>query len=435
MANGYNFDVINEDTLLHHATVENHELHTPGSVYPSLVLRNETRITLQLAEKLKEFAQAGLPIVFAEHMPAEEASFKDYRSNGQRIQQIMREIVGGQKDARSKSVDAQGHGSVRFVDDATAVPAVLEGELKVNPNLRFATPQPSIFFQQFDIDSKSFFFFRNPKAESQDVRVTLTAGRRIPQVWNPWTGEVTEAPVYRSENGSVTIDIHLDPFGSELIGLAESPEEKHVVRTSFRRIERTPDGLFGVATEPGTYHTEFNDEKDRTSVVSPKDVPLALTLGPNWDLRLVGNDKDGKEWTEQIHGAPLRDWSLSQNLRYFSGRGHYSLDVQIADSYLRPGLALELDLGEVHDVAEVWINNKKIDSLLMRPYRVDVAPYLKVGTNHFEIVVTNTLRNRLVGDGAAGDPHFVMFLRRTSFMPSGLIGPVRLQPEVRVKLP
>jgi len=435
MANGYNFDVINEDTLLHHATVENHELHTPGSVYPSLVLRNETRITLQLAEKLKEFAQAGLPIVFAEHMPAEEASFKDYRSNGQRIQQIMREIVGGQKDARSKSVDAQGHGSVRFVDDATAVPAVLEGELKVNPNLHFATPEPSIFFQQFDIASKSFFFFRNPKAESQDVRVTLTAGRRIPQVWNPWTGGVAEAPVYRSENGSVTIDIHLDPFGSELIGLAESPEEKHVVRTSFRRIERTPDGLFGVATEPGTYHTEFNDEKDRTSVVSPKDVPLALTLGPNWDLRLVGNDKDGKEWTEQIHGAPLRDWSLSQNLRYFSGHGHYSLDVQIAESYLRPGLALELDLGEVHDVAEVWINNKKIDSLLMRPYRVDVASYLKVGTNHFEIVVTNTLRNRLVGDGAAGDPHFVMFLRRTFFMPSGLIGPVRLLPEARVKLP
>jgi len=49
----------------------------------------------------------------------------------------------------------------------------------MNPNLRFATPEPSIFFQQFDIDSKSFFFFRNPKAESQDARVTLAAGKRI----------------------------------------------------------------------------------------------------------------------------------------------------------------------------------------------------------------------------------------------------------------
>jgi hypothetical protein len=130
----------------------------------------------------------------------------------------------------------------------------------------------------------------------------------------------------------------------------------------------------------------------------------------------------------------LRDWSLSQNLRYFSGQGHYNLDVQIAQAYLRQGLALELDLGEVHDVAEVWINNKKVDFLIMRPYRVNVAPYLKVGSNHLEIVVTNTLRNRLVGDGASGDPHFVMFQRRVFFMPSGLIGPVRLIPEARVKL-
>ncbi|HTC47392.1 MAG TPA: glycosyl hydrolase [Candidatus Aquilonibacter sp.] len=435
MANGYNFDFINEDTLLHHATVENHELHTPGNVYPSLVLRNETRIPLQLAEKLKEFAHEGLPMVFAEHMPSEEVSFKNYRENGQRIQQIMQDMVGNQAKAASKTATAGQNARVRFVEDASAVPGVLLTELKVDPNVRFATPQPNIFFHQFDIGSTSFFFFRNPDAAAQDARVTLAAGARIPQIWNPWTGEVVEAPVYRSENGNVTLNIHLNPFGSELIALAKSPQEKYVVHTNFSRVERTSDGLFGIASEAGSYHTEFSNGKGADSVVSSKDIPLALTLGPNWDLKLVGNDKDGKEWTEQIHGAPLQDWSLSQNLRYFSGHGHYSLDVEIAEPYLRPGLALELDLGEVHDVAEVWINGKKINSLLMRPYRLDVAPYLKEGANHFEVVVVNTLRNRLVGDGMAGDTHFVMFQRRTFFMPSGLIGPVRLLPEARVKLP
>jgi len=432
MANGYNFDFINEDTLVHYARVENHELHTPGSVYPSLVLRNETRISLQLAEKLQEFAKAGLPIVFAEHLPAEEISFKDYSGNGQRIQKIMQELTGI-RGASSEPASPQGHGSVRFIDDATAVPRVLQAELNVSPNLHFATPEPQIFFQQFDVDAMSFFFFRNPLTESQDFRVTLPAGKRIPQIWNPWTGEIGEAPVYRSDRGSVTLEIHLDPYGSQLIGLAES-REKHAVHTTFPKVDRTSEGLVGVTTEPGSYHTEFNDGKNRVSQVSEKDVPLALTLGPNWELNLLGNDKDGKQWSEQIHAAPLRDWSLSQNLRYFSGQGHYNLDVQIAQAYLRQGLALELDLGEVHDVAEVWINNKKVDFLIMRPYRVNVAPYLKVGSNHLEIVVTNTLRNRLVGDGASGDPHFVMFQRRVFFMPSGLIGPVRLIPEARVKL-
>ncbi|MGA8437359.1 MAG: glycosyl hydrolase [Candidatus Sulfotelmatobacter sp.] len=434
MANGYNFDFINEDTLLHYATVENHELHTPGSVYPSLVLRNETRISLPLAEKLQEFASAGLPVVFAEHLPAEEISFKDYSSHGEQIRRIMRELTAV-RSASSGPASSQPHGSVRFVADATAVPRVLQAELNVSPNLSFATPEPQVFFQQFDVARVSFFFFRNALAESQDFRVTLPAGKRIPEIWNPWTGEIAEAAVYRSDRSNVTLEVHLDPYASQLVGLAESPEEEHAVHTTFPKIERASGGLVGVTPEPGSYRTEFNDGKDRVSRVTEKDIPLALTLGPNWDLNLVGNDKDGKQWSEQIHDAPLRDWSLSQNLRYFSGHGHYSLDVDIPQPYLRPGLALELDLGEVHDVAEVWINHTRVNSLIMRPYRLDVSPFLKVGNNHFEVVVTNTLRNRLVGDGASGDSHFVMFQRRVFFMPSGLIGPVRLIPEARVKLP
>jgi hypothetical protein len=302
--------------------------------------------------------------------------------------------------------------------------------LKVRPNLRFATPEPNIFFQQFDVDSWSFFFFRNPNSLSQDFTVTLDAGGRIPQIWDPWKGTVVEAPVYRSEHGSITLDMHLDPYGSQLIGLVNAPDGRHVVRTDFPAIERNAAGIFGITAQAGNYSTELNDDKKIATAIAEADFPPALTLGPNWDLSLVGNDKDGKEWTENIHAAPLRDWSLSQNLRYFSGHGHYTLDTNIDKSYLRPGLALELDLGEVHDVAEVWINGRKIDSLIMRPYRLDVAPYLKAGSNHFEIVVTNTLRNRLVGDGASGDPHFVMFQRRIFFMPSGLIGPVRLVPEI-----
>jgi hypothetical protein len=435
MAGGYNFDFINEDTLLRHATVENHELHTPGSVYPCLVLRNETRISLQLAERLEEFARAGLPIVFAEHTPSEEISFKDYDKNGRRIQQIMREIIGAQNEAPGRSQPAQGEKSVRFVSDATTVPGVLLAQLKVEPNVRFETPEPSIFFQQFDVGAMSFFFFRNPRAESQDARVTLAAGRRVPEVWNPWTGAIAEAPRYTVEDGNVSLDIHLSPYGSALIALAELPAAEHLVSTSFRNVERTAGGLYGLATEPGSYRTQFQDGRKITSEISLHDLPPVLTLGPNWDLNLVGNDKDGKEWSEQLHAAPLRDWSQSQNLRYFSGHGHYSLDLQLSQSYLRPDLALELDLGEVHDVAEVWVNHKKIDSLLMRPYRLDVTGYLKEGNNHVEIVVTNTLRNRLVGDGLGNDPHFVMFQRRVFFMPSGMLGPVRLQPEIRKKLP
>lgn len=46
----------------------------------------------------------------------------------------------------------------------------------------------------------------------------------------------------------------------------------------------------------------------------------------------------------------------------------------------------------------------------------------------------NTLRNRMVGDGRAGDPNFINFKNRSFYLPSGLLGPVRLVPNRAVNL-
>jgi hypothetical protein len=97
-------------------------------------------------------------------------------------------------------------------------------------------------------------------------------------------------------------------------------------------------------------------------------------------------------------------------------------------------LVLDLDLGDVRDVAEVWINGRKAATLLLLPYRLDATPYLQVGNNHLEIIVANTLRNRLVGDGLAGDPNFIVFKNRSFYLPSGMMGPVRLVPSRAVNL-
>jgi len=434
MANGYNFDFINEDTLLHGTTVENHELHTLGSVYRALVLRHETRLTLPLVEKLQEFSRAGLPIVFAEGLPSEEISFKDYNANGKRIREIMSEVMGSDVAALERSGTTKCNGTTLFIKEATAVPQLLADELGVKPNLRFASPQPYLFFAQFDHGPTSFYFFRNPKAEAQETRVTLPGRGRVPEIWDPWTGEVALAPQFTVDGGGATLDVHLAPYDSLLVALVEAPEGRHVVQTSFARIEHSGEGWVGIAPKPGSYRATFNDGKTAEVTVGDSEIPGALTLGPDWHLHMAGKDKDGKEYTQDVHSTALRDWSLAQNLRYFSGQGHYVLDFPLDEKYLKPGLGLDLDLGEVHNVAEVWVNGKRVTTLLLRPYRVEVAPYLRAGENHLEVVVTNTLRNRLVGDGLGGHPKFVNFARRVFFLPSGLVGPVRLIPFRRVDL-
>ena len=50
-----------------------------------------------------------------------------------------------------------------------------------------------------------------------------------------------------------------------------------------------------------------------------------------------------------------------------------------------------LDLGNVYETAEVFINNISAGVKICKPYRFDLAPLLKEGANQIVVEVTNTL--------------------------------------------
>ena len=433
MAKGYNFDFINDDILMNSATVVNHELKTPGSTYKALVLRNESRLSVALVRKLRQFAQEGLPVIFVEAVPTEEIGFLNYAANGREIRQSIAEMLGGVPPESVVASTEMKNGTALFVKDATRVPDLLEDSLRVHPNLRFESPQPNIFFAEFDHGATRFYFLRNPKQEAQEVRVVFE-GAGVPELWDPWTGAISAAGQYAQMENGTAMDIHLDSYGSVLIAFGQVPDKLHVLSSNFEGVREIDGRLTGIARHPGGYRAALSDGRTVQTAIAGNEMAGALTLGPNWFLKAVGKDKNGAEYTREVHLADLKDWTLVPNLRYFSGKGHYMLDFQLDGGYLKPGLVWDLDLGEVHDVAEVWINGRKAAALLLHPYRMDATPYLQSGSNHLEIIVANTLRNRLVGDGASGDPNFVVFKNRMFYLPSGMVGPVRLTPSRAVDL-
>jgi hypothetical protein len=86
-----------------------------------------------------------------------------------------------------------------------------------------------------------------------------------------------------------------------------------------------------------------------------------------------------------------------------------------------------LDLGNVKDVAEISVNGKPGPVLLLRPYRADVTAWLRAGENTLQVTVVNTQYNALSAHGA--DRNFIPGPTDTAngLMPSGLMGPVRLE--------
>ena len=90
-----------------------------------------------------------------------------------------------------------------------------------------------------------------------------------------------------------------------------------------------------------------------------------------------------------------------------------------------------LDLGEVHEVAEVTLNDRVVGTRWHAPFRVDVTDGLRVGLNRLTVRVANLWVNRLIGDKQPGATSIAFTVTSTyradaPLRPSGLIGPVAL---------
>jgi hypothetical protein len=108
----------------------------------------------------------------------------------------------------------------------------------------------------------------------------------------------------------------------------------------------------------------------------------------------------------------LADLSQPGEQPSFSGTFRYCVDFDWAGS----GQPVRLDLGDVFETAEVWVNGQPAGVCICPPYRFEIGQALRPGKNTLVVEVTNTL-------GKDQRDYFSRFAQQE---PSGLLGPVRL---------
>ena len=122
----------------------------------------------------------------------------------------------------------------------------------------------------------------------------------------------------------------------------------------------------------------------------------------------------------------LASWTESsdEKLRHFSGRAVYERRVTVGEE------GSVLDLGEVHEIANVFVDGKKVACLWDAPYRTRIP----AGEHVLRVEVVNTWPNRLIGDAVArkaGKPivtwtNWQGWFAEDKLLPAGLMGPVRI---------
>ncbi|MGB5943971.1 MAG: glycosyl hydrolase [Leeuwenhoekiella sp.] len=197
------------------------------------------------------------------------------------------------------------------------------------------------------------------------------------------------------------------------------------------------------------YTTSLGKFKSAEIVAVPKPVQLA----GNWEVSFPLKSGITEKQYDQ-----LESWSESgdNSIRYFSGTATYSKEFNIIENMIGDHTSMELDLGSVAVIAEVFLNGKNAGILWKAPFRVNIDDYVQAGKNLLEVKVTNLWPNRLIGDERLNldyertgskiaavpewltDETMMRSSQRTTFaswkhyskdddlLPSGLLGPVKI---------
>ena len=103
---------------------------------------------------------------------------------------------------------------------------------------------------------------------------------------------------------------------------------------------------------------------------------------------------------EQAQLSELISWTDNSDpgIKYFSGTASYHNKIHISKKGYNTKFPIYLDLNEVFDVAEVFINGTSAGILWTKPFILDIRDFVKVGVNDLRIEITNMWVNRLTGD-------------------------------------
>src|SRR3984957_6385941 len=370
----YGFDLISPNMLLKQLSACDGRLVSPaGASYRLLFLGGSSaQMTLPVLRKIKQLADHGIAI----------AGPKSVGSPSLRDE--------GQEDEYQRLVaDLWGSGQIVESRDPEAVLR----SLSLAPDFECAPLQPDThvrFLHRMLSDGEVYFLTnRNAHAEKIEARFRVT-GRR-PELWHADRG-LREAVSWRVEAGRTVVPLDLASYQSVFV------------------VFRAPTS------------------KTAEEIPARTESPI-IRLEGNWDLSF----EPSRGAPDQMQSGALGSWTQSPEcgIKYFSGIGTYCKTFDLGTDALEAGARVLLDLGEVHELAEVTLNGQFVGTAWYEPFRLDVTEAIQRGTNAIQIRVANLWVNRLIGDQQPGSTAGAFTVTPTyrpdaPLRPSGLMGPVTL---------
>jgi hypothetical protein len=399
--NGYAYDSFNPDVLLHHSKVNNGSIElTGGAAYNLFIIPGEHKMSpgkfmsAESAKRLVHLVKDGASILIAD-IPK---SLPSVDTQNDSLQTLFKRLwPQDSKTIASSRISNYGKGKIikgpwKFSTFDTL--GLRRDFIVTDSNAQKAKNIAWTHRKGLDYD---VYFISNQEEKLRAVEISIRQTGRLPEVWDPLTGEIDEAKEWTIDmvNKRTHLPLVIQPNGSLFIVL----------------------------------HRATTETSNRATIKSPGISTTIAVLDNNWTVKF--DSKLGAPNAPVIF-QKLSDWSkhTDSSIKYYSGTAEYENKLQLND--VDNKAKYFLDLGRIANIAEVIVNDQNCGIIWTYPLGINISKALKKGINKVTIRVSNTWANRLIGDQLLCKEERITNttapyrLEGKPLLEAGLLGPVKI---------
>ncbi len=397
---GYSYDYINADIISNALTTNNGKLVLPsGQSYKVMLLPDRTDISLEVLKSLEKLVFDGAVVIGPK--PERTTSLKNYPDCDREVKEIAGKMWGncdGEKILSNK----YGKGTVYW---GKSVKEVLE-ELNIPPDFEAQGIDNCDFHIDFihrQTETEELYFISNSNPISEKITGIFRVDQNmIPEIWDAETGLIQRDVVYSKVKNGISIELQLDGLSSLFIVFRNNSTRKNDAGLNY-------DLQFG-----------FSKKQKAAEVRS-------INLNANWEVKFDTNMGGPKSY----HLEKLTSWSDIDNegIKYYSGAANYKKNFTVTKEAISKNVEAFVVFENVQEMAQLKVNGNDCGIIWTPPYKANITPFLKQGTNEIEVQVVNAWNNRILGDLRNPDKKSYTntnvkykFKPNSSLLKSGLIG-------------
>ena len=380
---GYGFDYVSDRLL---------RTNVAPSDYRAIVVPPTQHMPDETFGRLLDLARAGATVIFVDRLPSDVPGLGRLPERRRRLEDAKRRLALDVADGNGVRRSAVGKGRVLVgpnVEQLLDAAGVRRESMVDHAGVRFIRRRQ---------EGGHHYFISHTGATTLDGWIPLAVSTAAVAIMDPVSGRIGLAQLRTGTDGQAEVYLQLEPGASLMLRTFDRP----------------------VTGAPWLY-------------LRPVGAPVEVR--GNWSVTFLAG---GPVLPASFRTDTLVSWTERRDdeARRFAGTARYSIRFDApgeASSYL-------LDLGRVAESARVRLNGKELAILFARPFRVETGPLRPTG-NELEIEVTNLSANRIrdwdvrrVPWKVFEDINFVGIDYKPfdasswPLKPSGLLGPVRLEP-------